>query len=496
MPKELGKNVSKKITEMALTGQSTLKLADRKVSIKTFSLKAMWALVFAFSNLLNTAIADCDRFTASSMDFGSGEKANWRTDYPLSANVDDKPWLEFDFENEPEDYMNAVLSTVSPHFKGAANGKFVANGTEPWWIAPWMDYTTSGRERLIGLTRERGPHAGDLSPTSEDGYQVWAVGFYNAAGAAALGEIFSDVCQPSLPVQVRFPSHTVAVKFLFTDADPDKVTYLNNAPTYSAYIDPPDAPRNTQIEDRVKRDVRLLQVDIAVKDRRARSTDWVFGTFAWIGAPSGDALFNNLVPVSLQWGNDPEVYNQDIKQSWINENLNGTLFGWEARPTLGFNGRANGPADNIVSSCLSCHAASRTPRSSLGLLGRFDMSKIDDEQAVRKHVDTYFKNIKSAQIFTPDEQAVASLDYSLQLESGIYRMCLACRLGGLSGETPALCRSSGFYNRPNCTVATDAEDVVRSLSLTSNSDVQKDFLDEEKLVETIKNLSVLPPARQ
>lgn len=455
-----------------------------------------FTVIFVFFNFVSPSFADCERFTGSSMDMGTGDIASWRTDFPISAEVEERPWLAFDFETEPGDYMNAVLSTVSPHFQRTADGKFLADGTEPWWIAPWMDYSTSGRERLIGLTRERGPDSGDLSPTSEDDYQIWAVGFYNAAGAAALGEVYSDVCEPSIPVQFRFPRHTVAVKFLFTDADTSKVEYLANSPTYFALIDPPNAPRDTQVDDRVKSEVRLLQVDIAVKDNRARSTDWVFGTFGWVGPPQGDELYDNLVPVSLQWGNDPGVYNDDINQSWVNDDLDGVMFGWDARPTLGFNGRANGPADNIRSSCLSCHATARTPRSSLGLLGRFNMAQIDDEDAVRPHVDTYFQNITSRQIFTPDEQAVASLDYSLQLEAGIYRMCLACRTGDLTGATPTICRASGFYNRPSCTIASDPEDVVRSLSLTSNSDLQSEILRNSDAIRDMKSLTVLPPARQ
>ena len=36
---------------------------------------------------------------------------------------------------------------------------------------------------------------------------------------------------------------------------------------------------------------------------------------------------------------------------------------------FGFEGRVNGPADNMTSSCLSCHARAQTPRAAGGLAG-------------------------------------------------------------------------------------------------------------------------------
>ena len=392
--------------------------------------------------------------------------------------------------------MAAVLSTVSPYFEISADARLTGTGSESWWIAPWMDVTSSGREPRMGLTRERGPDEGDLAEGSSDGFQVWAVGFYNQAGAAALSEMFEDPCNPSLPAQFRFPRSTAAVKFLFTNAGPSEVTYLAGAPTYKALIDPPNAPRDTTPEDRIESDVRLLQVDIAVKDRRATNTDWVFGTFVWMGPSIGDTLFDNLVPVSLQWGNDPGVYNHRVQESWINTDLEGKLYGWDERPTLGFNGRANGPADNIRSSCLSCHATARTPRSSHGILGRFDMSEIGDAVEVKEHVDRYFQNLGSRDLFTPEENAIASLDYSLQIEAGIYRMCLACRVGSLSGPTPQLCRASGFYNRASCRVIAPLPSAPNANVLSQQSAEIQDFIKGIESEDDIRQLMVLPPARQ
>ncbi|WP_404294258.1 hypothetical protein ACD578_28650 (plasmid) [Microvirga sp. RSM25] len=270
-----------------------------------------------------------------------------------------------------------------------------------------------------------------------------------------------------MPVSVRFPADTASIKFLFTDAATDQVTYLKDAPEYDAYIDPPGSgSAGHPASDRKLSSVRLLQVDIAVKDGRSRETGWVFGTFVWKGPPKGDKLFDNLVPVTLQWGNDPGVYDASIQQGWINTELRGITYGWRSRPTMGFMGRANGPADNIRSSCLSCHAGARTPRASIGILdGRFDMSRLYDSVLVKSHVDTWFQNIRGGQLFQPSDPAVSSLDYSLQLEAAIFRMCIACEAGDLQGSTPEVCRRSGIYNRPACNAP--STDVARKQVLQS-----------------------------
>jgi len=395
----------------------------------------------------------CAAFVGSTMKHGGAESANWRTDYPAEYPDprDKQPWELINFDSKPADYMNAVLKGARDAFR-LENRRLVGTGQEAWWISEWLDYGTSGREPLMGLTKERGPNPGDLSPTNGNGYQVWAVGFYNLPGAVVLGDIFAEPCNPSLPVAIKFPPDTVSVKFLFTDASTDEVTYLKDAPEFDAMIDASGSGSQSRpIDQRSSRPVRLLQVDIAAKDTRAKETDWVFGTFVWVGPPTGDKLFDNLVPVSLQWGNDPGIYDGSLKQSWINPDLKNVAYGWPERPTLGFMGRANGPADNIRSSCMSCHSAARMPRSSLGMLNAgFNMADVSDPAKVKVHVDTWFQNIKGGRLFQPAEPDVSSLDYSLQLEAAMFRMCRACDAGDLLGPTPTVCRSSGFYNRPMC----------------------------------------------
>jgi hypothetical protein len=64
--------------------------------------------------------------------------------------------------------------------------------------------------------------------------------------------------------------------------------------------------------------VRLLQIDIAVKDDRAGPTGWYFATYAYDTAVAGSSPWRRMVPVGLTWGNDPN--GPPLVESWINPN--------------------------------------------------------------------------------------------------------------------------------------------------------------------------------
>jgi hypothetical protein len=81
------------------------------------------------------------------------------------------------------------------------------------------------------------------------------------------------------------PEGAVAAKLLFTTAP---VPYLQGAPEWTSYIYVDvhnDCPEITSPRSPIK--LRLLQVDLAVKDSRvASNTAWVFGTSVpWADSP-------------------------------------------------------------------------------------------------------------------------------------------------------------------------------------------------------------------
>jgi hypothetical protein len=386
----------------------------------------------------------------------------WRTDFPSAPPPARAPIGNF--ESNWQGYMASALRLIRDSGVRIQRQRVVMPADAEWWIAPWMDYSDNGREPINGLTKERGPDPGDLSPNSGEGSQVWAIGFYDARGAYALGRIFADPCDPEVPLAgIRFPEGTVSFKFLFTDAvDPD-LTYLNGSPEVAGMIDPPSTGRAPGTGPRQRRTLRLLQLDIAVKDSRASETGWVFGTFIWRGPRRGDGLFDNMVPVGLMWGNDPGVHVSDfdrfapLAETRLNRALDGVVWQrngqrWPRRPWPGLHGRLNGPADNLRSSCLSCHALAQRPRSRrLNIVSRVPLDRLStDENARRQIVREYMVNTAAGQLVRPDEaqpstvrDAARPLDYSLQLEAGFARLCQACSEGRLSGATPRICQIRG-----------------------------------------------------
>jgi hypothetical protein len=284
--------------------------------------------------------------------------------YPQTLQAVNPPWLQVDFKTNPQKYAEVIREMAKGSIHIQSGKVQIDKGI--WWTVPYMNYTNSGREHFNGLTRERTPHAGDLSPTSPAGSQVWAVGWYNAVGAYQFGKVWHDPCQPDENTAGLFPEETVSVKMLFTTADPAAVQNLQGSPEVEAAIDP--TPQGGPPTSRIVGVVRLLQVDFAVKDSRATQTGWVFGTFAWVAPSVGDGVWDSLQLVGLHWGNDPGK-TANLQEGWINTSLQGKLYGWPTRPFMGFLGRVNGPADNLSSACLSCHSRAQLPRAQGGLGG-------------------------------------------------------------------------------------------------------------------------------
>ena len=105
----------------------------------------------------------------------------------------DAPWLQVDFKTSPEEYCRVIKEYC--WVGNVENGFNVhKNKTRDWYHAPWMHDSPSGREPLHGLTFERPTPAFELSKTQEKQQQVWAIGFYNAAGKlhTALPKVFRN----------------------------------------------------------------------------------------------------------------------------------------------------------------------------------------------------------------------------------------------------------------------------------------------------------------
>jgi hypothetical protein len=405
------------------------------------------ALLMASLSFSSSANANCSLLHASDALPPQGKPASpaqsLNEAYPQVLPNGVPPWKNADFKTNPQQYAEIIRQIAKTSITIESSKVRIDNRV--WWTVPFMNYTNSGREHYNGLTRERTPHAGDLSPQSTADSQVWAVGWYNAVGAYQFGRIWHDQCQPDESLARLFSEGTLSVKMLFTTADSTTVPNLDGSPEVQAAVDP--SPQAGPPTSRVADLVRLLQVDFAVKDDRSSQTGWVFGTFAWTAPRLGDGLWDSLQLVGLHWGNDPGKM-ADLQEGWVNASLQGKLYGWPARPFMGFLGRINGPADNLSSACLSCHSRAQLPRARGALAGNLpDLSNV---AAVQAHLAKYFQNIPAGTLEDPAANAIP-LDYSLQVMNAFEHQCAACAVGDVSGNAPNVCKLvKGTENLSRC----------------------------------------------
>lgn len=337
----------------------------------------------------------------------SGPRFSLSQDYPArQPELGPTPWTAFDFRTQSEKYLDAVLDYA---VEGNAEVDFRGqdNDVRRWYHAPWMH---EAREFIHGLTRERplGPRV--LADTQTTRVQNWAVSLYNPRGGFVLGEVWRNADAPD-PSKARFPTGAVAVKLIFTTATVQQVPWLARSLEWEA-----DVETSAAAGPRPK--LRLLQIDIAVRDPRAdATTGWVFGTFVYNNALKGETVWDRMVPVGVMWGNDPARIRDGgpLAETVI---LNRDLYPFDL--PLGRGGRLNGPIDNPASSCTSCHSTAQVAP---------DLSQTADgilpRPASPENVARYFRNIMAGTPFSPGNLA---LDYSLQLQNGIVARA---RAGGL-----------------------------------------------------------------
>ena len=131
--------------------------------------------------------------------------------------------------------------------------------------------------------------------------------------------------------------------------------------------------------------------------------------------------------MGIQWGNDPEIgggwgeytnpvpgitrRNPNLKQTIINPDDD------ELPPThLGWNGRLNGPADNYLSSCMSCHMTAQAPAKSPA--SPLFQPKEDIPPVASKEWMRWFRNLNCGERFDNDKPTT-STDFSLQLAASL-----------------------------------------------------------------------------
>lgn len=345
-----------------------------------------------------------------------------------------RPWLNFDprVESERLRYLLALrnyaftsrdlraftslLTTDASYRDASAGGVPQPLRTQNWYPAPRMIFGLPSdpgtREAARGMTRERRVIVGEIAGNTQ-AFLNYAVAYYDARGARTYQQVWStatpgrDVADTSA---MQFPEGALVYKLLFSAARPGDFPQDILQGSVAVNILPNrDAPAVP---------VRLLQIDIAVKDARAGVTGWYFATYAYDRAITNASPWRRMAPVGLMWGNDPG--GPPITQSWINPAA--PLY---ARQHLGVDGRLNGPVDNPASACMSCHSTAQSPS-----LARIMPEGTCNQPPFRAN---WFRNLPGSQAFgrftptsagcvtAPPATPPVAADYSLQLSGTVSR---------------------------------------------------------------------------
>lgn len=355
--------------------------------------------------------------------------------YPAVIAPGPQPWLKVDPKTQPGQYAQTVLAYF---YEGNIHGGSMENDFDPalnhvrkWYNAPFQDLGLFGREFVHGLTEERNSSPGELTKQQTDVWTNYAVGYYNTPGATVIRNVWQPWrakagAKPAIAAAASVPEGTVAAKLLFTTGSLAQVPFIANAPAWQAsiYANLHAYPSKGAPNPRVIGTVRLLQIDIAVKDHRAGPTGWFFGTFVGGGGPNykGPKLgtgWRNVAPVGLMWGNDPGYAPPPSpapvqpRETWLNPSVHMLHYGYQ--------NRLNGPVDNPISSCMSCHSTGEiNPKNPVdpgsGILPPNPMPT-PPATPPPHDIAYWFRNIGPSQPF--DVPGFASTGYSLQVMDGI-----------------------------------------------------------------------------
>jgi hypothetical protein len=348
-------------------------------------------------------------------------------DYPQIEPAGElPPFFKTDFKSDWKKWLMQVRDYC---FEGNIGNPSVQddfrvenNAKRKWYHVPWQHYGSNGREGFHGLTKEAPVKAGQLALGQD--YSTggaWAVGFFNDRAGWKIGQVWKDHAKPNPAAMGKgFSNGSVLFKLLFVSIPREiaekQVPSLRNGVWWDAY-----ATYTFADNTRSPIQVALIQMDVMVRDDRA-PYGWVFGNFQFNGQLAGKA-WENLTPVGIMWGQDPDNNTNPpapfpLVKTPINPALKETIInsGKELPPThLGWNGRLNGPLDNPLSSCFSCHSTAQYPQAS-ALSPLFEPS-LSHVVPGDKTWMLWFRNIACGTPF--NEKKGQPMDFCLQLAESL-----------------------------------------------------------------------------
>lgn len=380
-------------------------------------------------NPAGTSVAQCsgtfpDYVVEASL-FPAGYAGPWffmAEDFPTEVPPADGPWQSIDFMDGVEGADAYLYAMRDYAYEGNLEIDFRVqeNDVRPWFTMPLMNYGPGRREMVHGVTQERSLEAPELGIKPGVTVDNYAIGFYNAPGGFTVGQVWQNPNDPDLAAS-QFADGTMVFKILFSDATPDDFVnpddyILEGAPEWQI------ATGNGELTT-----VRLLQMDVAARDDRAPETGWVFGTFAYQKDAPDENPWLRMRPVGLAWGNDPG-YTPTEQQEGVplEEGTVSDEIPAYAATHLGWAGRVNGPVDNPISACTSCHMTSQFPVDAD--MAPFATACQTDEQKL-----WWFRNLAGDEPFgavddntclpePPPSEPPVALDYSLQMQVAVQNL--------------------------------------------------------------------------
>jgi hypothetical protein len=237
-----------------------------------------------------------------------GRVFHLRQDYPLRPPVldaDVQALLAIDLYADRAAYGAALrdyLLAGNIERPDVANDFFLEdNLLRDWYHVPWQHWGPSGREGFHGLT-QAAPIAAYLATPVQSASHTYAVDFYNDQGGYVIGQIWQNPTAPDLDYLAEgnpFPVGTVMGRMIFTTLDAETIPALVDPIEWTAYVYACDLPQATVTvcDERRPAPVRLLQLEVMVRDPQAGAEGWNLVTFAYDGTQGHAERWENLTLV-------------------------------------------------------------------------------------------------------------------------------------------------------------------------------------------------------
>jgi hypothetical protein len=322
-------------------------------------------------------------------------------------------------------YVDALKQYLTPtimqflynreHFNADSAGYY----QEPW--------TGSIREAIMGTYVGSGFGPGTFT-SLDSSMSTYVLTFYDKRAAYTLNQIWGKTGEKVnlMKNAAQFDQNSIIVKFAFTTANYPQWSVMQDALMYpiydtgTAYTDPVYKVRN----------VSLMQFDIIVKDTiTSPKTGWVFSTLVYDKNATGKNVWDKMVPLGAQWGNDPDVNSTLDPKKPLKENVINQKAPEYSRQTLGWGGRLSGPNDGAVipiasangkvyknlqaSSCMSCHLTAQDQFLSFLLPGPFPTSNSDTLPVFTPGGPQWLRYYRNLPGYVPFDTNQVGLDFDM-----------------------------------------------------------------------------------